>query len=29
MTKALDDCLQSLKDIKNNTAAMATKKKDN
>lgn len=28
MTKALDDCLQSLKDIKNNTAAMATKKED-
>ncbi len=29
MTKALDDCLQSLKAIKNNTAAMATQKKDN
>lgn len=26
MAKALDDCLQSLKDIKNNTAATATKK---
>ena len=28
MAKALDDCLQSLKDIKNNTAATATKKEN-
>ena len=26
MTKALNDCLEALKDIKNNTAATATKK---